>query len=53
MARGRLLQKTEKGWDFMPDKADILVELDWDSNIVLKWDKADDHRLWKIRRKLR
>ena len=43
MTRGRQLQETEKGWDFVPEKADILLELDWDSNVVFQWDKADLH----------
>jgi hypothetical protein len=43
LARGQQLQETDKGWESVPNKADILVELDWDSNVVLKWDKADLH----------
>lgn len=43
LSRGRLMQQTEEGWDFVPDKSDILVELDWDSNVVWQWDKGDLH----------
>jgi hypothetical protein len=43
LARGRLLQETEKGRDFVPDKADILVEFDWNSNPIWRWEGADLH----------
>ena len=43
LARGRLLQQTGIGWDYVPDKADILVELDWQSNLIWRWEGADLH----------
>lgn len=43
LTRGRLLEETVNGWDFVPTKADILLELDWDSNVVWRWEAADLH----------
>lgn len=43
LTRGRLMEETDKGWDYVPDCTDILLELDWDSNVVWKWDKGDLH----------
>ena len=43
LARGRLRRKTASGWEYVPDKSDILLELDWESNEVWRWDGADLH----------
>lgn len=43
LTRGRLMQETAEGWDFVPDISDILLELDWDSNVVWRWQEGDLH----------
>ena len=37
------MEETENGWDFVPDISDILLELDWDGNVVWRWQEGDLH----------
>ena len=43
LSRGRLMEEADSGWGFVPDKSDILVEFDWDGNVIWQWDGADLH----------
>lgn len=42
LTRGRLMVETKIGWQFT-EGADILLELDWDGNVLWRWQDGDLH----------
>ena len=42
LTRGRLMEQVQGRWEFTPG-ADILLELDWDSNLLWRWEDGDLH----------